>query len=177
MRRLLLVATIAVLSAGDWTAIFAIEALVSPAPCSPTAELRFEDSPRSRLGDPRRAQKDPAGINPLQVKFIGVTATEHTISILFRTHGSFEQYWDFAEKRKSLGVPMRGDTDSGARRGYVAEFLFFPDARPEKPLRGHVWLDYEKPNSYKAGTQIEEDAGYGAGFGSSAPRPIDNAAP
>lgn len=154
--------TISVIAAAGLLAASATAAnppdLMNDKPCQNNAAITFDDTPSYRVGDPRRAEKQALGMNPLQTKEVQIDATESTISVLVRTHDSFPAYWDYAQKRDAnkitAGTPQAGQP----LRGELTRFIAMPKGKPGKAIDVRVWIEYNYANGYAAKYHVANQA-------------------
>lgn len=131
-------------------ACLAEEVQVDTPPCSNNAVLKFDDIPDVRLDDPRRTEKIAAGMNPLQVKEVQINASETEISMLVRTHDSFDKFWDYAQRRRNARAALPSPSDAAAPvRGELTHFIVMPKGKPDRALEIRVWLDYAYATGYE----------------------------
>ena len=144
-RRLAVVAAVLLASAG----VVRAEEDIDTPPCSNNAVLHFDDIPEFRIGDPKRAEKQAAGMNPLQVKEVQLNASETEISMLVRTHDSFDKFWDYAQRRQNARAILPTPSEAaGGVRGELAHFIAVPKGRMGQAIEVRVWLEYTYAQGY-----------------------------
>ncbi len=133
--------------------------LLNNKPCQNDARLTFDDVPPNyRLEDPRRDEKRALGVNPLQTKEIVINATESTISILIRTHDSFQNYWDYAQKRDSKKITAGTPQSGQPLRGELTRFIAVPKGKGGRAIDVRVWLEYTMATGYTAQYHVTTQA-------------------
>src|SRR3954469_11695979 len=100
-----------------------VAALDSTGPCTRNATLNFDDTPKPSPAHPRNPDKQAAGMNPLQTKQIMIDATREMITVLVRTHDSFQNYWDYAQRRDTHKITAGTSRSGQPLRGELTRFV------------------------------------------------------